>query len=54
VGKGCGRVNTVQILCTCVCKWKTDTCGNCFKNGGEVVKENEGGDEFEYDIFDIS
>jgi hypothetical protein len=26
VGKGCGRVNTVQILCTHVCKWKNDTC----------------------------
>jgi hypothetical protein len=23
VGKGCGRVNMVQILCTHVCKWKT-------------------------------
>jgi hypothetical protein len=25
VGKGCGRVNIVQILCTHVCKWKNDT-----------------------------
>jgi hypothetical protein len=22
VGKGCGNVNVVQILCTHVCKWK--------------------------------
>jgi hypothetical protein len=26
VGKGCRRVNVVQILCTHVCKWKNDTC----------------------------
>jgi hypothetical protein len=25
VGKGCGRVNIVQILCTHECKWKNDT-----------------------------
>jgi hypothetical protein len=25
-GKGCKRVNMVQILCTHVCKWKNDTC----------------------------
>jgi hypothetical protein len=25
VGKGCGRVNIVQILSTYVCKWKNDT-----------------------------
>jgi hypothetical protein len=26
VGKGFGRVNMVQTLCTRVCKWKNDTC----------------------------
>jgi hypothetical protein len=26
VGKGCGRVNMVQILCTHGCKWKNETC----------------------------
>jgi hypothetical protein len=26
VGKGCRRVNTVQILHTHVSKWKNDTC----------------------------
>jgi hypothetical protein len=26
VGKGHGRVNIVQILCTHVCKWKNNTC----------------------------
>jgi hypothetical protein len=25
VGKGCKRVNMMQILCTHVCKWKNDT-----------------------------
>jgi hypothetical protein len=24
--KRCGRVNIVQILCACMCKWNTDTC----------------------------
>jgi hypothetical protein len=24
-GKGCGRLNIVQKLCTHVCKWKNDT-----------------------------
>jgi hypothetical protein len=26
VGKGCRRVNMVQILCAHVCKWKNETC----------------------------
>jgi hypothetical protein len=26
VGKGCRGVNTVQILCTHVCKMKNETC----------------------------
>jgi hypothetical protein len=26
MGKGHGRVNTVQVLCTHVCKWKNDSC----------------------------
>jgi hypothetical protein len=26
------RVNVVQILCTHVCKWENDTCGNYSKN----------------------
>jgi hypothetical protein len=26
MGRGCGRVNMVQILCTHVCKWKNETC----------------------------
>jgi hypothetical protein len=26
VGKGCKRMNMVQILCIHECKWKKDTC----------------------------
>jgi hypothetical protein len=26
VGRGCRRVNKVQILCTHVCKWENDIC----------------------------
>jgi hypothetical protein len=36
------------------CKWKNETCGNYSRNekrGG--IKENDGGGEFKYDIFDI-
>jgi hypothetical protein len=33
VGKGCGRVNMVQILCAHVCKWKNGTCRNYSRDG---------------------
>jgi hypothetical protein len=26
VGRGCRRVNMVEILCTHVCKWKNEIC----------------------------
>jgi hypothetical protein len=29
-----GRVNIVQILCTCVCKWKNETSWSCSSNRG--------------------
>jgi hypothetical protein len=41
----CGRVNIVQILCICVCKWKTIPG---MGRGG--IMENDGGGEFNYDI----
>jgi hypothetical protein len=44
-GKGCKRVNIVQILCTHICKWKNEM-------GVREIKENGEGDEFKYDIFD--
>jgi hypothetical protein len=40
VGKGCRRMNMVQILCTHVCKWKYDICWNYSRNGGVGIKEN--------------
>jgi hypothetical protein len=51
MGRECGRVNMVQILCTHVCKWKNETCCSCSRKG--EIKENDGGGEFNYDIFDI-
>jgi hypothetical protein len=38
----------VGILCTHVCKWKNETC---FRIRGRRIKENDGGDVFNYDIF---
>jgi hypothetical protein len=35
-------VNAVE-LCTHVCKWKNETCGNYSRNGGREIKENDGG-----------
>jgi hypothetical protein len=42
VGKGCRRVNMVQMLCTRVCKWKNETWWNYSRNGGGGIKENDG------------
>jgi hypothetical protein len=33
-GKGCRRMNMVQILCTHVCKWKNDTLIKLFQEWG--------------------
>jgi hypothetical protein len=49
-GQRCRRVNMVQILCTCECKWKKDTIS---RMGYGKVKKNDRGGEFNYDIFDI-
>jgi hypothetical protein len=43
----------VQTLSTHVCKCKNETCGNCSRNVGGGIKENDGGGEFNHDIFDI-
>jgi hypothetical protein len=40
----------VEILCTHVCKWKNETCSSYSRNGGEGIKENDGGGEFKYGI----
>jgi hypothetical protein len=50
IRKGCRRVNVMEILCTHVCKWRNETCRNYSKNGGRVIKENDGGGAFNYDI----
>jgi hypothetical protein len=46
--KGHWRVYMVQMLYAHICKWKTETW-----NGGGAIKENDRGDEFKYEIFDI-
>jgi hypothetical protein len=33
----------VEILHNHVQKWKNETCSNYSKNGGKVIKENDGG-----------
>jgi hypothetical protein len=35
VGKWWGRVSMVQILYTCIYKWKNDICWNYSRNGGK-------------------
>jgi hypothetical protein len=55
IRKGCSRVNMVQILNTHVCKWENETCWNYSRTLevlGGGIKENDGGGEFKYDIFD--
>jgi proteasome lid subunit RPN8/RPN11 len=47
-GKGGGRLNTVQKMCTHACKCKNDTCCNFSMNGGGEDKE----EQFKYDIVD--
>jgi hypothetical protein len=37
VGKGCRRVNMVQILCTNGCKWKNETCSNYSRNRSREI-----------------
>jgi hypothetical protein len=53
VRKGCGRVNAVQILCKHVFKWKNDIFETIPGMGEGVIKENNGRDEFKYDIFEM-
>jgi hypothetical protein len=52
VGKGCGRMSMVQILCAHVCKWKMIPVETIPGMGGRRIKENGGEGEFNYDIFD--
>jgi hypothetical protein len=43
IGRECRRVKMVQILCIQVHRWKNEICGNYSMNGGEGIKENDGG-----------
>jgi hypothetical protein len=52
VGKKHGKVNMVQILCTHVGKWKIRPVETVPGMGQGGMKENVGGDELKYDIFD--
>jgi hypothetical protein len=46
-------MDIVQILCIHVCEWKNVTIETIPGMGEEGIKENDGGGEFNYDIFDI-
>jgi hypothetical protein len=50
VGKRCGRMNIVQILCTYICKWRYKTIPGM---GRGEDKGDDGGGELKYNIFDI-
>jgi hypothetical protein len=50
IRKVCGWVNMMEILRTHVWKWKNETWWNYSRNGGEKIKENDGGSEYNYDI----
>jgi hypothetical protein len=52
-GKGCGRVNILQILCTHVCIRRMIPVETIPGIGEGGIKEKGGGSEFRYDIFDI-
>jgi hypothetical protein len=51
-GKGGRRMNTVQIMCTHVCKCKNDTCEKVQGIRRGWIKESSGGGEFKYNLFD--
>jgi hypothetical protein len=53
MGKEHECVNVALILCTNVCKWKRDICWNYPRTVWGGIKENDGWDEFKYDIFDL-
>jgi hypothetical protein len=51
--EGCGGVNIVQILYIHVCIWKNVSIETIPGMGERGIKENDGGGEFNSDIFDI-
>jgi hypothetical protein len=50
VGKGYRRVNTVQILSVHTCMEKRNLLKLFHEWGEGRIKENDGGDEFKYDV----
>jgi hypothetical protein len=52
VGKWCRKVNMVKILCTHVFKWKMIPVETIPRMGRGRIKDNDGGGELNYDIFD--
>jgi hypothetical protein len=50
VDKGCKRVTIVQILCAHVYKWKIIAVETTPGMERRVIKANDGGGEFKYDI----
>jgi hypothetical protein len=53
IGKRCGRVNIVQILCTQVCNGKIIPVESVPGMRGEWIKKKSGMGEFKYDLFNI-
>jgi hypothetical protein len=47
------RVYMAKILCIHVCEWENDTFESIPGMEAGWIKENDGGDEFNYDIFYI-
>jgi hypothetical protein len=41
----------LEMLCTHVCKWKNETVETISGMGVKGINENDGGSEFNYDIF---
>jgi hypothetical protein len=52
VGKGCRRVNMIQILCTYL-NGKMRPIETIPGTKGGEIKENDGGSEINYDIFNV-
>jgi flagellar basal body-associated protein FliL len=51
VGKGFGSVNIVQTVCTRVCEWENDVLKLFQEKREQEIKENDGLDQLNYDIF---
>jgi hypothetical protein len=50
VGIGYRRMNMVEILCTHICKWEMRSIETTAEMGAGRIKENDGRDEFNYNV----